>query len=330
MQTKRKFLKDTRLSLIALISLTGLASLAQAQSQDYPNKPIRLVVPVTAGSGTDATARFFSNGLGKAWNTTIIVDNKPGAGAALGTEIVARAPADGYTLLFTYAAHYSNQWVLKPPFDAVRDFEPVARLANSTLVIATSPDSPIRSVADLIAAAKRAPGKVAYASAGIGSTAHMAGALLEKMAGIQLNHIPYKAASQVPLDAASGQVDIMIGGLASALPLIKSGKLRALAVTAAKRSANLPNVPTVAETGLAGYENSSPIWVLAPRGTPQAIVNKLSADLTKIAATPEFRDYCLTQGIEVDIQDTVAYRASAAGELQKWKALVELTSPSSN
>lgn len=326
MTTKRIFLKAASLSTLML---AGMGT-AHAQAQDYPNKAVRIVVPVTAGSGTDATARFFSNALGKAWNATIIVDNKPGAGAALGTEFVAKAGSDGYTLLFTYAAHYSNQWVLKPSFDAVKDFEPVARLANSTLVIATRADSPIRNLADLIAAAKRTSGGVSYASAGIGSTAHMAGALLEKMAGVNLNHVPYKAASQVPLDAASGQVDVMIGGLASALPLIKSGKLRAIAVTAAKRSSNLPGVPTVAESGLPGYENSSPIWVLAPRGTPQAIVNKLSAELTKIAATPEFKEYCINLGIEVDIQDAATYKASAVAELQKWKTLVDLTTPSNN
>lgn len=313
-----------------LLPLAWSMGLAQAQVADYPNKTIRIVVPVTAGSGTDGTARFLANALGKAWNATIIVDNKPGAGAALGSEIVARAAPDGYTLLFTYAAHYSNQWVLKPSFDAVKDFEPVARLANSTLVLATRADAPIRTVADLTAAAKKSPGQISYASAGIGSTGHMAGALLSKMAGIELNHVPYKAASQVPLDAASGQVDVMIGGLASALPLIKSGRLRAVAVTAAKRSANLPNVPTMAEQGLPGYENSSPIWVLAPRGTPQAIVNRLSAQFTQIATTPEFKEYCLTQGIEVDIQDAAAYKASAPAELQKWKQLVELASPERN
>jgi len=326
MITKRLFLKATGIASLAFAALGQ----AHAQAEDYPNRTVRIVVPVTAGSGTDATARFFSNALGKAWNATIVVDNKPGAGAVLGSEIVAKAAPDGYTLLFTYAAHYSNQWVLKPPFDAIKDFEPVARIANSTLLIATSPESPIRTMADLIAAAKKNPGKISYASAGIGSTAHMAGALLDKMAGIQLNHVPYKAASQVPLDAASGQVDIMIGGLASALPLIKAGKLRVLAVTASKRSTNLPSIPTVAESGLPGYENSSPIWLLAPRGTSQAIVNKLSAEMTKIAATPEFKDYCLTQGIEVDIQDAATYKASASAELQKWKMLVELTTPSSN
>lgn len=308
-----------------------LASLAlafwqgSALAQEYPSRPIKIVVPVTAGSGTDATARFVAQALAKVWDATVVVDNKPGAGAVLGTEFVANAPADGYTLLFTYAAHFSNQWVIKPRFDAVRDFEPIARLANSTLILATKPDSPFRTVRDLIAAAKQKPGGVSYGSAGIGSTGHMAGALLEKMAGIELNHVPYKAASQVPVDASTGQVDVMFGGLASALPLIKSGRLRVLAVTAEKRSANLPDVPTMAESGVPGYENSSPIWVFAPRGTPQAIVNKLSDALTRIASTPEFNEYCFGQGIEVDVQDAATVKADAPVELAKWKRLVELT-----
>ncbi len=314
----------------AILPLVWAAGSVHAQPSAYPNKPIRIVVPVTAGSGTDATARFLGNALGKAWNATVIVENRPGASASLGSEFVAKAAPDGYTLLFTYAAHYSNQWVLKPQFDAVKDFEPVARLANSTLVVATKGDSPIRTVSDLIAAAKKAPGRVSYASAGLGSTGHMAGALLGKLGGVELNHVPYKAASQVPVDAASGQVDFMIGGLASALPLIKSGRLHAIAVTADKRSANLPNVPTVAEQGLKGYENSSPIWVLAPRGTPEDIVSRLSTELTRFAATPEFKEYTFNQGIEVDIQDAPTFKAQASAELLKWKQLVELTSPERN
>lgn len=310
--------------VLASTAALGLTH-GMAVAQDYPSKPIRVVVPVTAGSGSDATARFVSNALGKAWGATIFVDNRPGAGGALGAAEVAKAAPDGYTLLFNYAAHYSNPWVLKTSFDAVKDFEPVARMANSTLIIATRPDSPLRNLRDLLAAAKAKPGQISYASAGIGSTGHMAGALLETMAGVTFNHVPYKAASQVPVDASTGQVDFMVGGLASSLPLIKGGRLRVLAVTTDKRSASLPDVPTVAEAGVPGYENSSPIWMFAPRGTPQAIVNKLSTALTRIAATPEFRAYAFGQGIEVDIQTAAVAKADAAAQSAKWRKLVELT-----
>jgi tripartite-type tricarboxylate transporter receptor subunit TctC len=317
-------MKPHRRSL--LLSAVSLAfAHGSAHAQDYPTKVIHLVVAVSPGSGTDATARFLSNALGKAWGTTVVIDNKPGAGGALGSDFVAKAPADGYTLLFTYGAHYSNPWVMATTYDAVKDFEPVARLANSTLIIATQPASPFRSLRDLIAAAKSKPGAISYASAGSGSTGHMAGALLSKLAGIELNHVPYKAASQVPVDASSGQVDFMIGGLASSLPLIRAGRLRVLAVTASKRSANLPDVPTVAQAGLPGYENSTPIWVFAPRGTPQPIVDKLSAALTRIAATSEFETYCVAQGIEVDIQTAAVAKAGAPAEMEKWRQLVVLT-----
>jgi tripartite-type tricarboxylate transporter receptor subunit TctC len=312
---------------LALASVALALWQGPALAQEYPSRPIRIVVPITAGSGSDATARFVANALGKAWGVTVVVDNKPGAGAVLGTDFVAKAPADGYTLLFTYAAHFSNQWVMSTPFDAVRDFEPVARLANSTLILATKPDSPFRTVRDVIAAAKQKPGAISYGSAGIGTTGHMAGALLSSMAGVELNHVPYKSASQVPVDAATGQVDVMFGGLASALPLVKSGRLRVLAVTAATRSSNLSDAPTIAESGLPGYENSSPIWVFAPRGTPEAIINKLSAALLRIASTPEFKEYCHAQGIEVDVQDAATVKASAPAELEKWRRLVELTTP---
>jgi tripartite-type tricarboxylate transporter receptor subunit TctC len=313
------------------VALAALATLscwhAPSWAQDFPNRPIRLVVPVSAGSGTDATARFVANALGKVWGVTVVVENKAGAGVIVGTDFVAKAPADGYTLLFTYAAHYSQQWTMATPFDAVRDFEPVARLATSTLILATRADSPLRTPRDVIEAAKQKPGVVTYGSAGIGTTGHMAGALLENMTGTQFNHVPYKSASQVPVDAVSGQVDVMMGGLASSLPLVRSGRLRVLAVTAANRSASLPDVPTLAESGVPGYENSSPIWVFAPRGTPAPIVQKLSDALRQVAATPEFKEYCITQGIDVDIQDAATVRASATAESAKWRKLVELTTP---
>ncbi|WP_326536624.1 Bug family tripartite tricarboxylate transporter substrate binding protein [Pseudorhodoferax sp.] len=317
---------DKRSTLVTL-ALALVAPSAFAQAQDYPNKPVKIIVPVSAGSGTDATARFVSTALAKAWNASLVVENRPGAGAALGSELVAKAPADGYTLLFAYSAHYSNPFVMNVGFDAVKDFEPIARLASSALIVATAPNSKLRTIKDVIAAAKAQPGGVSYASAGNGSTGHMAGALLGHMAGIELNHIPYKAASQVPVDAAAGVVDFMIGGLASALPLVKANRLHVIAVTTDKRSANIPEVPTVAESGLPGYENSSPIWLLAPRGTPEAIVNKLSEALVRIAATPEFKEYCFHQGIEVDIQNAATARANAQAESDKWRRLVQLTAP---
>lgn len=314
----------TRRSILALPVLAALPATA-VRAQEYPSRTIRIVVPVTPGSGTDATARHMANGLSKAWGVPAIVENRPGAGVSIGTDLVAKAAPDGHTLLFTYAAHYSSPWVDKVPYDPIKDFEPVARLATSALVVVTSPASPYKTIADVLAAARQRPGAVTYASAGTGTTGHMAAALFSSMAGVSLAHVPYKAASQVALDAAGGVVDLAFGGLASSLPLIKGGRLRVLAVTTTNRSLNLPDVPTLAEAGLPGYENSSPIWALAPRGTPAAIVAKVSEALTRIAGTPEFKEFCIAQGFEVDIQNAATFRASAAAESEKWRKLVALT-----
>ncbi|HSW18989.1 MAG TPA: tripartite tricarboxylate transporter substrate binding protein [Ramlibacter sp.] len=307
------------------MALCALASVSPAWSQEFPSKPIRIVVPASAGSGTDATARFMAEGLTKAWGVPVMVENKMGAGGVIGGDFVAKAAPDGYTVLFNYAQHYSSQWVEKTPYDAVKDFEPIARLASSTLVLVTAPNSPFNSVRDLVAAAKRKPRTISYGSAGQGSTAHMAGALMSSLADIDLTHIPYKSASQAAIDAAGGQLDLTFGGLATSLPLIKAGRLKALAVTTAARSQHLAQVPTLAESGLAGYDIGAPIWALAPRGTPQAIVKKMSDELVRLASSKDFRDFCLVQGFEVDVQDAATYRAAAPAELEKWRRLVALT-----
>ena len=309
----------------AAFAVLSSAPLLPAWAQEYPARAIRFIVPTGPGSGTDATARFMSEGLGKAWNVPVVVENKLGAGGVIGTDYVAKAPADGYTVLFTYASHYSNQWVEKTPYDAVKDFEPVARLAALPLVLVTSAQSPFNSVRDLIAAAKQKPNGLSYGSAGQGTTSHMAAALLSSMAEISLNHVPYKAPAQAAVDAASGQVSLTFGGLATSLPMIKAGRLKALAVTTSVRSQSLPDVPTLSEAGLKGYDLGSPIWALAPRGTPQPIVKKLSEGLTRLAATREFKDFCLAQGFEVAVQDAAAYKAAAPAELEKWRKLVALT-----
>lgn len=299
--------------------------LPNAYAQKYPSKPIRIIVPTGAGTGTDLTARNLAVGLSKILGQPVVIENKLGAGGLIGTDIVAKAAPDGYTLLFNYAAHYSNQWVEKPPYDAVADFEPIARLAVSALVLVVGPNSPFHTIQELIAAAKQKPNSLTFGSAGAGTTSHMAAALFSKMAGIELVHIPYKAPSQAAVDAAGGQVDMTFGGLATSLPMIKSGRLRVLAVTTDKRSQNLPDVPTMSESGLLGYENSSPIWAFAPRGTPLAIVNELSDALVKVASTPEFKEFCFAQGIDVDIKGAAWCRAEAPKELAKWKDLVALT-----
>ncbi|MFT4193172.1 Bug family tripartite tricarboxylate transporter substrate binding protein [Ottowia sp.] len=307
------------------LALAALAAAAPAFAADFPDgKPVRIVVATGVGSGSDLTARQIAAELLKDWNSPVVVENKTGAGGVIGTDFVAKSAPDGHTLLATYAQHYTNQLVQKTPYDAVTDFEPIARIANSALVISVAVNSPYRTLKDVIEAAKAKPGVISYGSSGNGTTSHMAAALLTSMAGIQLNHVPYKAPGQVAVDAAAGQLDISFNGMSTVLPLIKGGRLRALAVTTAQRSQSLPDVPTVAETGYPGYEAASPIWIFAPRGTPQPVVNKLSGAVTKAARSPAFKELCMNQGLEVDVQDAATAKAAGPGELEKWRRLMSV------
>lgn len=304
----------------------AFTAFAPAQAADFPDgRTIRIIVATGAGSGSDLTARQIAVGLSKELGSPVIVENKTGASGVIGTDYVAKAAPDGYTLLGTYAQHYTNQLVQKTPYDAVKDFEPIARIANSALVISVAADSPYKSLKDVIEAAKKKPGVISFGSSGNGTTSHMAGALFANMAGISLNHVPYKAPGQVAVDAAAGQIDLSFNGMSTVLPLIKGGRLRALAVTTAQRSQSLPDVPTVAELGFPGYEASSPVWIFAPRGTPQPIIDKLSAAVLQQARTPAFKELCTAQGLDVDPQDAATAKAAGPGELEKWRKLLKAT-----
>ena len=311
-----------------ILTLPGAALLGaagRALAETYPARPIRCIVPVAPGSATDLTARQVSAELFKLWNSVpVIVENKPGAGTIIGADAVAKAPADGYTLLFNLSSHYTSPVLNKTSYDPVKDFVPIAKLVSTGLVMITSVDSPFKTVQDVVAAAKKAPGAITFASAGNGTTSHMGGALLNSAAGIDLVHAPYKDGSQAMVDTANGQVKLGFSGPA-AIPLIKSGRLRVLATTGAQRSAQLPDVPTVKEALHLDYEVTSPVWVFAPKGTPEAIVDKLSEAFGKIAAMPEFKAFCDKQFLDVTYEPAATVRAAAAGEAAKWRRLVDLT-----
>jgi tripartite-type tricarboxylate transporter receptor subunit TctC len=313
--------------LLVLASIGLSLGHVTASAQEYPSRTINLIATISAGSATDAVGRFVATSLGKEWGTTVVVENKPAAGSLVGTEYVARAAPDGYTLLLTSTGHYSAPAVSGAPYDPVRDFVPIAALATSPVLVATRTNSPFKNLSDLLTAAKQRPGDLSYSHSGTGTTAHMGGALLETMAGIQFRDIPYKTTTQGPIDASSGEVDFVIASPPSSMSLIKAGRLRVLATSSLRRSALLPNVPTVEEAGVPGYQLSSPIWLFAPRGTPQPIVTKLSQAVTRIASSPEFKQFCLNLGIEADPQDTDTVKAAMVAENEKWKRLVELTKP---
>ncbi|MGE4238912.1 Bug family tripartite tricarboxylate transporter substrate binding protein [Ramlibacter sp.] len=314
----------TRRSLLASSALATLPA-GFAFADEYPSKTIRILVSTGAGTATDATARYAASQLTKMWNQPVVVENVTGAGGVIATTQVFRAPADGYTLLFTYASHYSNQWTTKTPYDAVNDFEPVARMASTALVLAVKPDSPFKTARDVIAAAKKAPGTLTYGTAGPGTTGHMAGALFASIAGIELKHVPYKTPGAAAVDAASGVLDMCFNGPASVMPLVQGGRLRIVAQTGTKRMSSMPDVPTMVEAGLPGYENSSPVWMFAVKGTPQPILAKLSDALVRIGNTPEFRDAVAKAGLEVDVAGMAQSKAAGPAELEKWKRMTALT-----
>ncbi len=311
----------SRRTLIALPVIAAVP-LRSAFAQDYPSKPIRIVVPIAAGTSTDGASRFLAEALSKVLGGSVVVENKIGADGAIGTDFVAKSPPDGYTLLSTIASHYIAHWMQKIPHDPVRDFEPILQYGQSPIILVTAANSPLNSVQDVIDAAKKRPGEVSFATAA--SASAMSGAQMEKLAGIKLKAVPYKSAPQSVVDTASGIVDLAFVGISAARSLLQAGRVRALAITTAKRSQILPDVPSLAET-LPGYDLSSPIWVFAPRGTPPAIVNKLSDALTRIASTPEFKEFANKQGFDAYVQDAATVKAGAAAELEKWGKLVEMT-----
>jgi tripartite-type tricarboxylate transporter receptor subunit TctC len=258
----------------------------------YPERPIRMMAPVAPGGAVDVVARIVSQKLSGLLNQNVVVDNRAGANYIIGTEIVANAPADGYTLLVTAGAHTINPAVYKKlPYDAIRDFTPISHIANSGgLVIVVHPSFQARTLQELIDMAKASPGKISYASAGFGNVTHVAGELFQVMTGVKLTHIPYKSAGPAANDLLGGQVPLMFGPSPVVVPMVQAGRLRALAYTGLKRSSQLPNVPTADELGLKGYEATGWYGLYGPRGLPRAIVERLSRAVKEIVDMPDTRE----------------------------------------
>ncbi|CAG2145039.1 tripartite tricarboxylate transporter substrate-binding protein [Cupriavidus numazuensis] len=298
-----------------------LSPMARATSS--PDAAVRLIVMNAPGTGTDTLARQLATSMGRQWQVPVLVENKVGAGGTIGTDFVAKSPPDGKTVLITNASHYAFPWLYdKLPYDAFTDFSAVACVATSTLLLMVRADSPFRSVHDIIAEAKKRPGKLSFSSGGSGTPSHLAGALLCSMAGIDIAHTPYKMASQSLVDLASGQLDMGILGISPSLPLLKAGKLRVVAITSAKRTALLPAVPTIAEAGLRGYDVASPIFALVRAGTPAQTVSTLASGVMRAAASAEFKALCAGQGLDAEIEGTAALEAAMPREFAKWKHLV--------
>lgn len=296
-----------------------------ALAQGYPNKPVRMVVPFPPGGTTDILARAVGQKLSEAWGSQVIIDNRPGAGGNIGTDIVAKAAPDGYTLLMaTVGTHAINgSLYAKLPFDPVKDFAPVTLVASVPNVLVVHPSLPATSVKELIALAKSKPGELTFASSGNGTSIHLAGELFKTMTGTKMLHIPYKGSAPAITDLLGGQTNMMFDNLPSAMPHIKSGKLRALAVTSAHRSAALPDVPTIAESGIPGYEASSWFGVVAPAGTPKEIVAKINADIVRGLSAPDLKDRLSGQGAEPVGNTPEQFAAYIKTETAKWAKVVK-------
>lgn len=290
-----------RASVIAALALLGVYVPA-AFSQDaagYPSKPVRFVVGQSPGGATDIVARLIAHGLTENLRQTVFVENRTGAAGSIGASFVAKSAPDGHTALVVSSSYAINPSVYKKlPFDPVKDFEPVSLIAQAPFLLVVHPSLPVRSVKELIAFARARPGALNYASGGIGSSGHLAGALFVHLAKLDLVHVPYKGAGPARIDVISGQVHMTFASVLSSLPYVKRGRLRALAVTSAKRSAAIPDLPTMDEAGVKGYRRTTWYAVLAPAQTPGPIVTKLSAAVHDVVQSPEVRKRLLVDGAE--------------------------------
>jgi tripartite-type tricarboxylate transporter receptor subunit TctC len=301
------------------------ATAASAFAADYPTKPIRLVVPFAAAGTTDFLARAIAQKLGHNLGTTVIVDNRPGAGGNIGSDIVAKSDPDGYTLLLgTVGTHAINASLYKKmPYDTVKDFAPITLVASVPNIVVVNPSVPVKSIKELLALAKSKPGQLSFASSGNGSSIHLSGELFKSMAGVDMLHVPYKGSGPAVADLVGGQVNLMFDNMPSSLPHVKSGRLRAIAVTSAKRSPAAPDLPTIAESGVPGYEAVAWFGVLAPAGTPPAIVKKLNAEIIKVLKSPDVAERLSSQGAEPVSNTPEQFSAYIKSEMGKWAKVIK-------
>jgi len=309
----------------ALLAGLGALSLSAAAFAQYPNKPIKIIVPFLAGGTTDIMARAVAADLQKAFGQAVVVENRAGAGGNIGADAVAKSAPDGYTFLMgTVGTHAINMALYtKMPYDAVKDFAPVSLVAAVPNILVATPSFPVNSVKELIDLAKKEDGKLTFASSGSGTSIHLSGELFKQLAGVQMTHVPYKGSSAALPDVMSGQVNVMFDNAPSVMPHIKGGKLKAVAVTSGKRAPALPNVPTIAESGLPGFEASSWFGLLAPAGTPKEIVDKVSAQIQKMLQTPEMKERLASQGADGVGNTPEQFAAHIKTEIDKWAKVVK-------
>jgi tripartite-type tricarboxylate transporter receptor subunit TctC len=300
-----------------------LALSTSVAAQDYPNKPVRLIIPFPPGGSNDVVGRMVATQLSERLGKQVVVDNRSGAGGVIGTDIAAKSPPDGYTLLVISIAHAVNPWLYKLTYDPIKAFAPVGILATGPNVLVINPSLPVNSVKELVALAKQKPGELQYASAGVGSFQHLGGELFKLNAGVDLLHVPFKGGGPAMIDVIGGHTNVMFSSLVQTTPHIRSGKLKALGTGGTKRSPVLPEVPTVAEAGVPTYEAVNWWGIVAPAGTPQPILDKLHKELTAVLSSPEAQKQFENEGASVVQMSSAEFASFIAKELAKWERVVK-------
>ncbi len=320
MSTRRRFLRRG-LVWAGAAALAARVGLVPAQS--YPTRPIKVIVPYPPGGGTDVVARIISEPLGAELGQPLIIDNRGGAAGNVGTDVVAKATPDGYTILITLSSHTINPKLYdKLPFDVEKDFAPISLVATIPQILVANVDVPVNNVQELIALAKAQPGKLNFASVGTGSPGHIAGELFKLKTGVDMVHVPYKGGGPAVTDTIGGQVQLLFVSMPAALQFVKSGRLKGLAVTSAKRSLSAPDIPTIAESGVPGFVVDSWYGALAPAKTPPAIVNRLNAAFVKVLSNKEVKDKLFAQGAEAAPSTPAEFDHLMKEELAKWEYVI--------
>jgi len=300
-----------------------LAGLNFAAAEDYPVRPVRLIIPFPPGGSNDVVGRLIATHLGERLGKQVVVDNRSGAGGVIGTEIVAKSPPDGYTLGVISMAHAVNPWLYKLAYDPIKDFAPVSLLAKGANVLVVHPSLPVNSVKDLVTLAKQKPGDLQYASAGIGSFQHLGGELFKLMAGVDILHVPFKGGGPAMVDIVGGHTKVMFSSMVQTVPQIRSGKLRALGTGGLERSPVLPDVPTIAEAGVTGYEAVNWWGVVAPAATPQAIIDKVNSEIEAVQNSPEVQKQLANEGAESVPMKPADFGSFMMSEMNKWEKVVK-------
>ena len=310
----------------AVMLAAAILGCAAAQAQTYPAKPIRAVVPFGAGGPADIYARYLGQQLQGVLGQPFVIENRPGAGSIIGTDIVAKSPPDGYTLLIMSNTHTVNESLIpKKPFALMKDFVPVAPINSSDLLLVVHPSLPVKSVKELVALAKAKPRGLNYASSGNGTPYHMAGELFKALAGVDIVHIPHKGSGEARTSTMSGQTELMLDAITTMAPIARAGKVRALGTSGLKRSTVMPEIPTISEAGVKGYETTIWLGIMAPAGTPRAVIERLNAEITRVVNRPDVKKTWSEQGAQPMTMSVAEFEKYLQADIAKWAKVVKIS-----